>query len=283
MDEIRIDNLKIYAYHGVYAEENEKGQDFYVNAVLYTDTRKAGQQDDLALSTDYGKVCHVVNDFLTAHTFQLLETAAEKTAEQMLLQFPLVKELDLEIRKPQAPIGLPFESVSVKIHRGWHKAYIALGSNMGDKKAYIEAALKAMQKQEKIRNLRVSSLIQTAPYGEVKEQEDFLNGAAELETLYTPQELLEFLHELEKEAGRVRTIHWGPRTLDLDILFYDDLILDTRTLTIPHGDLHNRKFVLEPLCELEPGLRHPLFGQTAAELLSKLEVTGIRNQRNILT
>ena len=270
MDEIRIENLKIYAYHGVYAEENERGQDFFVNAVLYTETRKAGNEDALALSTDYGEVCHFMNDFLKIHTFQLIETMAEKTAEQVLLHFPLIKAIDLEIRKPQAPIGLPFESVSVKIHRGWHKAYVALGSNMGDKQAYIEDAVQKIKKNERIKNVGVSSLIQTAPYGEVKEQEDFLNGVAELETLYTPEELLDFLHTLEQEAERVREIHWGPRTLDLDIIFYDNLVMDTEELTIPHADMHNREFVLKPLCELTKKYRHPLLGKTVEELLETL-------------
>ncbi len=271
MDEIRIDNLKIYAYHGVYAEENEKGQDFYVNAVLYTDTMQAGKEDALSLSTDYGEVCHVINDFLKIHTFRLIETMAEKTAEQVLSHFPLVRELDLEIRKPQAPIGLPFESVSVKIHRGWHKAYVALGSNMGDKRAYIEQAVDAMKKDGHIRNVRVSSLIQTTPYGEVQEQDDFLNGMAELETLYTPNELLAFLQEKEQEAKRVREIHWGPRTLDLDIIYYDQIVMQTETLTIPHADMQNREFVLQPLCELAPFVRHPVFGKTTVEMLAELK------------
>lgn len=270
MDEIRIENLKIYAYHGVYAEENERGQDFYVNAVLYTETKRAGNEDALALSTDYGEVCHFINDFLKIHTFQLIETMAEKTAEQVLLHFPLIKELDLEIRKPQAPIALPFESVSVKIHRGWHKVYVALGSNMGDKKAYVEGAVQKIKKNEHNRNVKVSNLYETAPYGEVQDQDDFLNGVAEFETLYTPEELLEYLHELEQEAERVREVHWGPRTLDLDIIFYDRLVMDTEELVIPHEDMHNREFVLKPLCDLNKKYRHPLLGKTVEELLKEL-------------
>lgn len=270
MDEIRIENLKVYAYHGVYAEENERGQDFYVNAVLYTDVRRAGQEDALTLSTDYGEVCHFINDFLKIHTFRLIETLAEETAEQILLHFPLIKALDLEIRKPQAPIGLPFESVSVKIHRGWHTAYVALGSNMGDKEAYIEGALNGLRKKEGIKVIRVSSLIETAPYGEVQDQENFLNGAAELKTLYTPEELLDFLHELEQEAKRERTLHWGPRTLDLDIIFYDDLVMETETLTIPHRDMQNREFVLKPLSELAPGIRHPVLQKSVRQMLEEI-------------
>lgn len=271
MDEIRIENLKIYAYHGVYEEENKTGQDFFVNATLYTDTRKAGKTDDLSCSVDYGEVCHFINDYIKNHTYQLIETVAEQTAQQILQKFPLLKKVDLEIRKPEAPIGLPFESVSVKIERGWHLAYVALGSNMGDKEGYIKTAVDALKANENIRQVRASSLIWTAPYGEVQNQEDFLNGMLELETLYTPTELLTVLHELEQNANRVRTIHWGPRTLDLDIIFYDDLVMDTKELTIPHCDMQNREFVLKPLCELAPYKRHPLLGKRVEELLKELE------------
>lgn len=270
MDEIRIDNLKVYAYHGVYAEENEKGQDFYVNAVLYTDTRTAGQKDILSESTNYGEVCEFINNFLKLHTFQLIETVAEQTAEQVLLHFPLVKALDLEIRKPQAPIALPFESVSVKIHRGWHKTYVAVGSNMGEKEKQIEKAKLSIKENKQIRNLKSSSLITTKPYGEVQEQEDFLNGMFAFETLFSPQELLDFLQEIEKAANRVREVHWGPRTLDLDIILYDNMVVDSETLTIPHADMHNREFVLKPLCQIAPFVRHPLLHKTAAQMYREL-------------
>ena len=123
-DQIRIEELEVYAHHGVYPEENEKGQHFYVNATLYTNTRPAGLADDLSLSTNYGEVCQFITEFMQQHTFQLIETVAERTAYEVLQHFPLVQGLDLEIRKPEAPIPLPFGSVSVAIHREWHEAIL---------------------------------------------------------------------------------------------------------------------------------------------------------------
>lgn len=270
MDEIRIENLEVYAYHGVLPEENEKGQPFYLNAVLCTDTRKAGKSDDLADSTHYGLVCEEMAGAMTEQTFHLIERAAEYTAKRVLCKFPLVREIVLEVRKPEAPIALPFGSVSVKIKRGWHRAYIALGSNLGDSENYISEALSELEASSDIRCIRRSSLKVTKPYG-VTQQPDFLNGAAEFETLLTPQELLALLQELERRAGRKRKEHWGPRTLDLDILFYDDLIMDSEALTIPHADMQRREFVLAPLAELNPHLRHPLLHLTVQEMLDRLQ------------
>ena len=151
---------------------------------------------------------------------------AEATAKAILLSYPMVSQVDLTIKKPWAPIGLPLDTVSVEISRGWHTAYIALGSNMGDKEKYLNEAVEKLQQTSDCQVLKVSDFLVTAPYGGV-EQDDFLNGALALKTLLTPQELLERLHEIEQEAHRERLIHWGPRTLDLDILLYDDLVLDT--------------------------------------------------------
>lgn len=268
MDKITIHRLEIFAKHGVYPEENVLGQKFVISAVLHTSTRKAGITDDLEYSVNYGEVSHFIQRFVTEHTWKQLESVAEQLAQALLLEYPLVEQVDLEIRKPWAPVGLPLDTVSVAITRGWHTAYIALGSNMGDKKGYLDMAVKRLDERKDCQVKKVSDYLVTAPYGGM-EQDDFLNGALELRTMLDPEELLEALHQIEQEANRVREIHWGPRTLDLDILLYDDLVLDTPDLHIPHIELHLRDFVLIPMAQIAPWKRHPLLGKTVEELKNR--------------
>ncbi|MCM1185692.1 MAG: 2-amino-4-hydroxy-6-hydroxymethyldihydropteridine diphosphokinase [Lachnoclostridium sp.] len=269
-DKIKIEELEIFAHHGVYPEEQEKGQLFYVNATLYGDTFPAGVTDELEFSTDYGEVCHFIAEWMQSHTYKLLEAVAEELAKAILCEFPLIEEVALEIRKPKAPIGLPFGSVSVQIHRGWHRVYLSVGSNMGDREAFIRNALETLDSKSHTKICKISELLTTKPYGGV-EQEDFLNGAVEVKTLLSPKNLLAVLHELEQAAGRERTLRWGPRTLDLDILFYDKLVYEDDELVIPHIDLQNRYFVLKPLSEIAPNYRHPLTGQTVSRMLEALD------------
>ena len=269
-DEIRIEDLEVYAYHGVYPEEKEKGQTFFINATLYTDTHKAGLEDKLELSTNYGDVCMFINQWMEENTYQLLEAVAEKLSKAILLKYDLISSVDLEIRKPEAPIELPFGCVSVKIHRGWHKVYLALGSNIGNKEDYINGAIHALREHPQMKVNKISDMIVTEPYGGV-EQDDFLNGVLEAETLLSPEELLEACHDIEDAANRKRTIHWGPRTLDIDILFYDKLIFESDTLVIPHPDLENRDFVLKPMNMLAPNFRHPVLKKTMSQLLQELK------------
>lgn len=270
MDEIRIEGLEVFAHHGVYPEETKSGQTFVVNAILYTDTGKAGRTDQLELSTDYGDVCQFIADWMQKNTYKLLETVAEKLAKAILLKYNLISEVDLEIRKPDAPIDLPFGCVSVKIRRGWHRAYVAFGSNMGNREEYIREALEALKANPQINVNKISDVIETKPYG-VVEQDDFLNGVLEIETLLSPEELLDVLHEIENTADRKRTLRWGPRTLDLDILFFDKLVYESERLVIPHVDIENRDFVLKPMCMIAPNLRHPILRKTIAQLLRELE------------
>ena len=270
MDKIHIKNLEVFARHGVFPEENALGQKFVVSAVLYTSTREAGRADDLAKSIHYGEVSRFITEFMEQNTFQLLETAAERLAEELLLNTERLEKIRLEIKKPWGPVGLPLETVSVEIERGWHTAYIALGSNLGDKEANLRLGVEGLRSTRGCRVEAVSDFLVTAPYGGV-EQDDFLNGAMKIRTLLTPHELLERLHEIEQEAKRERVVRWGPRTLDLDILLYDDLILDEEELHIPHIEMYKRDFVLKPLCQIAPYARHPVYNRTAAELLADLE------------
>lgn len=270
MDQIIIKDLEVYANHGLYKEEKALGQKFLVSAILSLDTKLAGVSDQMDYSVDYGEVCHRIKEILTENDFNLIECVAETVAKKLLLEFSLIRKLEIEVKKPWAPIGLPLDYVSVKIKRGWHRAYLGVGSNMGDRMEYINQAINAIEAQDDTRVVHVSSLIETKPYGGVV-QDDFLNGCIAIDTLKEPEELLDFLMDVEAQAGRVRTIHWGPRTLDLDILMYDDLVMNERRLTIPHKEMHKRLFVLEPLEEIAPYLMHPLLGQTITQLKEKIK------------
>lgn len=265
MDTIKITNLKVFAHHGVFPEETRDGQDFFVNAWLSLDCRRAGMSDCLEDSINYGEVCAFITEFLTEHTYQLIEAAAEQLAQAMLLSMKGLLGVKIELCKPHAPIGLPFENVSVTIERSWHTAYLAVGSNLGDKRKTIENGISYLADQPTIRITKVSDMIETLPYGGV-EQDSFLNGAIRVETLLSPGELLDVMHEAEQREGRTREIHWGPRTLDLDLIFYDREIYEDEALIIPHVDMANRVFVLKPLMQLCPNYRHPILLKTVEEL-----------------
>ncbi len=269
-DQIRIKNLDVFAHHGVHPEETRLGQKFLVDAVLYTDTREAGFSDELTKSVDYSAVCYFIAEYMKTHTYRLLESVAEHLAEEILVEVPQVTRVDLEVKKPWAPISVPVESVSVAISRQWHDVALSIGSNVGDRQTFLLDAVRRLEENPKNRRVRRSGIIETAPYGKV-DQPAFLNAALEMQTLYTPRELLDAIHDLEAAAGRERREHWGPRTVDLDILFYDDLVMAENDLVIPHPDLQNRMFVLGPLSEICPGWLHPVFQKSVLRMRKDLE------------
>lgn len=154
------------------------------------------------------------------------------------------------------------------------RSAIALGSNLGDSRAILEAALETLATTPDIILRARSSLYQTKAIG--PPQPDYINGCALLEVQLTPQLLLETLLGIEAKFGRVRSLRWGPRLLDLDLLLYDDLILDTPTLVLPHPRLRERAFVLMPLAEIAPDWVEPISGKAIAQLLQAVDCSGVR-------
>jgi 2-amino-4-hydroxy-6-hydroxymethyldihydropteridine diphosphokinase len=152
-------------------------------------------------------------------------------------------------------------------------AYVALGSNIGDRRAHLAAAFGALAGLPRTRLLARSALYETAPVGPTG-QDPYLNAAAALETTLTPHILLDALLEIERSRGRVRRERWGPRTLDLDLLLHGKATLHDSRLTLPHPAMLGRAFVLAPLCELAPRL--VLAGRSLAEHLSVLDRAGVR-------
>lgn len=146
-----------------------------------------------------------------------------------------------------------------------HIAYLLLGGNLGNREGYLrEAMMELEQKVGKI--IRHSSIYETAAWGKT-DQEPFLNQAIELETELSAEDLMSTLLSIETNLGRTRTEQFGPRTIDIDILLYDNIIQQCAHVTLPHPQLHNRRFALEPLSELIPEYRHPLLGQRIRDLL----------------
>lgn len=150
-------------------------------------------------------------------------------------------------------------------------AMIGLGSNLGDRRAMMEGAITALSATPGVVVKRVSSTHETEPVGGPTGQGSYLNAAALLESTLGPFELLRVLQAIERQFGRVRTVHWGARTLDLDLLLFNDWMIRTPELTVPHPRLTERRFVLAPLAEIAPTAVDPGTGRTVAELLKNLD------------
>ena len=269
-DKIFIRDLRVFASHGVLEEEKSLGQLFLLDADLTLNMETAMEEDDLNQSTDYGKVCQMLEEEMTGKVFDLIESLADYLCQKLLLEFPRIDSARIQIKKPQAPLKNHLKYVSVEVTRGWHRAYVGVGSNLGDRRSYIREAMDKMKAFPGIRSFRSAAIQETEPVG-YTDQGKFLNTVWEFETWYSPARLLSLMFTLENEAGRKRDVRWGPRTLDLDLLLYDDLVTSDPELVIPHPLMHERAFVLEPLCELSPYGVHPLYQRRFRDLLAALK------------
>lgn len=148
-------------------------------------------------------------------------------------------------------------------------AYIGLGSNLGNREMTLAASIERLINSSKVNVTKISDIYETKPVGGPP-QPDFLNAVLEMNTSLQPEELLVRLQEIERYLGRKRKIKWEPRTIDMDILLYEDSVIDSADLKIPHPLMHTRRFVLLPMSQIAPDLRHPTFNKTIIELLDEL-------------
>lgn len=269
MDSVILKDFEVRACHGVNAEEKVEPQRFLISVEIGADISIAAANDDLNCTISYAAVKKVVEKFVKGNCFDLIETIAVRLAELILKSFPIAENALVTVKKPDAPMSGKFDHAAVKAYRAWHKVYLSLGSNEGDREGYLDFAVNELRGDDNFKDVRESTRIKTAPYGGAATGE-FLNSAVECRTLLSPRSLLNRINEIESAAGRVRKKRWGDRTLDVDVLFYDDDVVDENDLCIPHIDMINRDFVLIPLAELAPYKVHPLLKKRVCELLAAL-------------
>lgn len=252
-DRIILTGMRFYGYHGVFPEEAKLGQAFSVDVELIADLREAGEKDEIRRTIDYGKVYHTVKSIVEGDPFKLIEALAEHVAEEVLKEHHSAREVVVRVHKPKAPIPGPIDGVTVEIRRKrTTRAYLSLGSNLGDRLGQLSEAVRRLERVPGIRLVSVSGVYETAPQGKT-DQPEFLNCALSLDTDLDALTLLEAMHKVERRMGRIRAERWGPRTIDLDVLLYGTQVVKLPGLTVPHPRLGERAFVLVPLLELLEG------------------------------
>ena len=255
-DQIKITGLRAVTIVGALPHEREIPQPLQVDLAFDVDLRDAGRSDELGDTVNYGAVADRVIAVVEESKDVLLERLVARVADEVLA-FDRVEAVEVDLTKLRPPIGVDAATTSVHIRRtraeaeipphSLHRAYVALGSNLGDREAYLRAAVRGLGNVTKM-----SSVYETDPVGGPDGQGAFLNMVVEVETSLDPFALLRRCQRLEAEAMRQRVVHWGPRTLDVDIIQFDDLEMTGDDLVIPHPRFAERRFVLEPLAEIAP-------------------------------
>lgn len=275
MDRIILKDFEVSACHGVNPEEKVTKQRFLFTVELEYGFEKASETDDINYTVSYADVKKDVKAFCEGNCFNLIETLATRLALLLLKKYP-VRAVDLTVKKPDAPMSGTFDYAGVRVFREWQRTYLALGSSEGDRDGYLDFALSRILGDDSFRNVRESARMRTAPYGGVA-QGEFVNSVVECDTLYSPKKLLDVIHAIESDAGRKRDVRWGDRTLDIDVVFFSDRIIDDPDLCVPHADMANREFVLAPLCELNGNLVHPLLKKRVRDMYADLLLRDSKN------
>jgi dihydroneopterin aldolase / 2-amino-4-hydroxy-6-hydroxymethyldihydropteridine diphosphokinase len=251
-DHIYVNGLRLMALVGVLPHERDALQPVQIDVDLEVDLSEAGVTDNLDDTANYGEISNAIAEVVRTSSDTLLERLAARIADRVL-HFDHVEVADVMVTKLRPPIPEDLVSSAVRIVRSRvdmrvparHRAIVALGSNLGDRAAYLRFGL------DRLSNVVAQSQVfETDPVGGPDNQGPYLNMVAVVDTDLDPFAMLRRLLQIESEAHRVRVERWGPRTLDLDLLFYDDYTIESEELTVPHPRFAERRFVLEPLSEV---------------------------------
>lgn len=314
LDQICVEGIRVRGFHGVLPQERATGQLFVADVVAHVSTRQAAATDNLARTINYSDLADRVAEVLGGDPSDLLETVAEHCA-RAVLEFEGVECVDVVIHKPQAPLHVEFADVTVRIRRDlrsgalWAdkrigssagmpddpfsapgagrdefderplqpvRAWIALGGNLGQVDATLRAAVRALERVSGVHVVATSALVKSAAVGG-PEQPDYLNAVVQVETALAPRELLAACQGIEVVHGRERTVVNGPRTLDVDIVSFADLVGETSDLVLPHPRAHERAFVLVPMADVDvetvlPGPN----GGVVGDLLANVDVDSVQ-------
>lgn len=273
MDRILIDDLRVLAVIGALAHERESAQPIRVDLSIGVDLHDAGRSDELDDTVNYGLVAERVTQAVSDSKHVLLERLAADVAD-VVLGFDRVEDVEVTITKLRPPVPVPVASTAVRIRRARdaadvaplrsHSAIVALGSNLGDRRSYLRLAVRELGTVT-----AMSQVYETAPIGGPDAQGPYLNMVVRVDTPLDPFAFLRRCQRIEASALRQRVVHWGPRTLDVDLLFFDDVHIVSDELIVPHPHINERRFVLAPLSEVAPDRCPPGWDET----LPKAEVT----------
>lgn len=313
LDQIVIEGIRMTGFHGVMPSERSSGQLFIADVVAHVSTRSAAATDQLDRTVNYSDIADAVAAVLGGDPSDLLETVAENSA-RAVLEFEGVECVDIAIHKPQAPLLVEFADVVVRIRRDlrsgtlWAdkrigssagnsddpfgapgqarddfderplqpvEAWIALGGNLGPVDSTLRAAVRALDRIAGVHVLATSALVKSAPVGGPP-QPDYLNAVVHVESALAPRELLLACQGIEVVHGRERSVVNGPRTLDVDLISYGDVVGEAPDLVLPHPRAAERAFVLVPISDVDTDAVLPGPGGGAvADLLSNVDVASV--------
>jgi dihydroneopterin aldolase/2-amino-4-hydroxy-6-hydroxymethyldihydropteridine diphosphokinase len=256
MDRILVDDLRLLTVIGALPHEREAAQPLRVDLSIGVDLRDAGTSDELDDTVNYGLVAERIVELGESTKHVLLERLATDVAD-LVLGFDRVEEVDVTLTKLRPPVPTPVGTTAVRIVRTRaeaevpplrsHEAIVALGSNLGDREGYLRAAVAELGNV-----VAMSQVYETEPIGGPDAQDAYLNMVVKVDTSLDPFAFLRRCQRIEAGALRQRVVHWGPRTLDVDILFFDEMAIATPELIVPHPRIGERRFVLVPLAEVAP-------------------------------